>query len=117
MKTMNTEEHDELWHLLGKARKPGVSPFFARNVLREIRTQKPAPGGIFSWASRNWRLALLTSSLVVLLGIGIAPSVFRKSSASQPLAQQFSPDYDAINHLDELLAYEENSTWLDNSSY
>jgi len=113
---MNTEEHDELWRLLGKAKKPKVSPFFARNVLREIRGQKPSRNGVFLWASRQWRVTALTLSAIILLGIGFAPSVFRKFAAPQSLTQQVVPDYDAINHLDELLAYEENSIWLDNSS-
>lgn len=117
MKTMNTDEHDELWNLLGKAKKPVVSPFFTRNILREIRLKQPVRGGFFSWTVRKWRFALLAGSLVLLMGIGIVPSVFHKSPSSQPLAQQLAPDYDAINHLDELLAYEESSTWLDNSSY
>ena len=34
---MNTEEHDDLWQLLGKARTPSVSPFFSRNVVRAAR--------------------------------------------------------------------------------
>jgi hypothetical protein len=120
MKTMNTEEHDELWRLLGKAKKTEVSPFFARNVLREIRAQQPARSGIFARVFRQWRVAALTLSAITLLGVGFAPSFFRKPpvvTAPQLLAQQTAPDYDAINHLDELLAYEETSVWLDNSSY
>jgi len=36
-------ENDALWDLLGKASHPKASPFFARNVLREIRqSAKPA---------------------------------------------------------------------------
>ena len=36
-------ENDALWNLLGKASHPEASPFFARNVLREIREfTKPA---------------------------------------------------------------------------
>jgi len=116
---MNTDEHDELWRLLGKAKKSEVSPFFARNILRECRTRKHQQHNLFAWLLRKWRLALLTCSAVALLGVGFAPALFRKPAATPPaLAQQQVPaDYEAINHLDELLAYEENSIWLDNSSY
>lgn len=116
MKPMNTDEHDELWRLLGKAKKTEVSPFFARNILREIRTQKPLHTGILTRMLRRWRLTALTASALILLAAGLAPSLFRKSASSQSQAQLTTPDYDTINHLDELLAYEENSIWLDNSS-
>ncbi|MFM8831717.1 MAG: hypothetical protein ACKOHM_12030 [Spartobacteria bacterium] len=36
-------ENDELWSLLGHARKTTPSPFFARNVLRSVRNLSPAP--------------------------------------------------------------------------
>jgi hypothetical protein len=36
-------ENDELWNLLGQARKTTPSPFFARNVLRSVRSLSPAP--------------------------------------------------------------------------
>jgi len=35
-------ENDALWALLTKSRPVPVSPFFARNVLREIRRPSPA---------------------------------------------------------------------------
>ena len=34
---MNRDDDKELWDLLSRAAKPSVSPFFARNVVREIR--------------------------------------------------------------------------------
>ena len=46
---MNTEEHDDLWHLLGKAKVPEVSPFFSRNVLRALRETAPENGGVLGW--------------------------------------------------------------------
>ena len=36
-------ENDELWNLLGHAKKSTPSPFFARNVLRSVRSLAPAP--------------------------------------------------------------------------
>ena len=45
---MKRDDDQELWDLLGQAAEPKISPFFARNVLREIRK----PG---DWATlRGW---------------------------------------------------------------
>ena len=114
---MNTDEHDDLWRLLGKAKTREVSPFFARNVLREIRLRKQGNAGLIFRLIRSWRFAAVTVSVVILAGIGFAPGIFRRQTVSQPQSALVAVDYDTINHLDELLAYEENSIWLDNSSY
>ena len=116
---MNTDEQDELWELLGKVRKTKVSPFFARNILREIRIQKTGLSHFFAWFSYKIRLISLTASTILLVGAGIATF----SGNDHPIRPQSMPliatvpDLETLNHLDELLAYEENSTWLDNSSY
>ena len=61
---MKREDDEKLWDLLGQAAEPKISPFFARNVLREIR--KPA-----GWANlREWltvRRLIPAASLVVAL--------------------------------------------------
>ena len=116
---MKTDDHDELWHLLGKAKKTEVSPFFARNVLRACRAEKQQSRNFFSRFLLKWRPATLACALVLLLGAGIAPVYYHRQAATDhsALSQQTTPvDYEAIKHLDELLAYEENSIWLDNSS-
>jgi hypothetical protein len=115
---MNTDEQDDLWRLLGHAKAPSVSPFFSRNVLRAIREEKQEKPGLLAWL--NWRWVTLAASVCVLV---VASGVALHHPASQPpqadpvmvLAQQVStsPDYQVINHLDELLASEETSVWLD----
>jgi hypothetical protein len=132
---MKIDEQDDLWRLLGHAKAPSVSPFFSRNVLRAIRDEKQEKTGHFGrvWArlfggsgqspALYWRWALLSASASILLAV----SAFSLHHASQPakqqaqadqvivLAQQVStsPDYQVINHLDELLASEETSVWLE----
>jgi len=115
---MNTDEQDDLWRLLGKAKAPSVSPFFSRNVLRAIREEKQEKPALLTWL--HWRWLTLGASVCVLLA---ATGVSLRHPAQQPqsdsavvmLAQQVStsPDYQVINHLDELLASEETSIWLD----
>jgi hypothetical protein len=114
---MNTEEHDDLWDLLGKARTPDVSPFFSRNVLRAIREEATAKPGLFAWLRRHWQLTT-ASTCAVALAVGLTFVEQSPKPDSDPvmlLAQQVSasPDYQVINHLDELLASEESSVWLE----
>lgn len=112
---MNTEEHDELWDLLGKAKALEVSPFFSRNVLRAVRGEAQAKPGLLAWLRRHWQLTAI-STCTLALAIGFA--FVEQPSQPDPvmlLAQQVSvsPDYQVITHLDELLASEENSVWLE----
>ena len=118
METMNTDEHDELWRLLEKAKKPQVSPFFARNILREVRTIRQSRSSLFFRLPGKWRLAVPAGAALIVLGISVATSLQKPAPVNTPArSQQTVAEYDTINHLDELLAYEENSIWLDNSSY
>ena len=126
---MKTDEQDDLWRLLGQAKAPTVSPFFSRNVLRAIREEKQEKPGVFARLfggsqSVYWRWTLLSASASILLAVsGFAFHHHTTEPARQlaqadqviVLAQQVStsPDYQVINHLDELLASEETSVWLD----
>jgi hypothetical protein len=117
---MNTEEHDELWQLLGKAKQPQPSPFFARNVLRAIREEKPAPVSVFDWLRRRWASAALASAAVALLAVAFIPSDEQPQSDTLLLAAEevsASPDYAVISNLDELLDSERNSVWLEASAF
>ena len=114
---MNTDEQDDLWRLLGRAKAPSVSPFFSRNVLRTIREEKQEKPGLLAWFHWRW-LALSASACVLLVASGVSLNRLSQPPQADPvmvLAQQVStsPDYQVINHLDELLASEETSVWLD----
>jgi anti-sigma-K factor RskA len=120
---MNPDESDkQLWQLLGKAKQPAVSPFFARNVLRAVRGQQQEKRTPFAWLHRwTWRVALACVMAVAMVSIAVVPTHKNwKANDDRPqtlLAQQVieDPDYEVINQLDELLAYEESSVWLDDS--
>lgn len=119
----DSAEKDALWQLLGKAEKNAVSPLFSRNVLREIRHSKPGVAGVFSLLRKRWQLASACALAAILLGAG----VFRLAPHKSPISAvtQNSPsandvnkagDAEVVAHLDELVAYEENSIWLEDSS-
>jgi cytochrome c-type biogenesis protein CcmH/NrfG len=140
---MKNDEQDDLWELLGRAKAPHVSPFFSRNVLRAIRAEEQEKPLALWFRWRWLTLSASACGMVVAAIIAFqhvptpqissAPVVAQQSQppeqplqtqepaqVSQPdqvavLAQQVSasPDYQVINHLDELLASEETSVWLD----
>src|ERR1700677_1018943 len=119
------DEQDDLWQLLGKARKPAVSPLFARNVLREIRQSQHDKPGMLHWLQLRWRLVSLCGLAAVLLAVNAAQLCVNHKTAvtalatptAQPAIAAIKPDEtEVISHLDELVAYEENSIWLEDSS-
>jgi len=114
---MKIDEQDDLWDLLGHAKAPAVSPFFSRNVLRAIREEKQENPRILAVLSWRW---LMVSACVCGLLAASGLNLRNNHQSAQAdtvtqLAQQVSssPDYQVINHLDELLASEETSVWLD----
>ena len=120
---MNPEDNDKLWALLGEAKPPQVSPFFSRNILRSIRegeTATPASrfrlglAGVFRrWA---WRLAVAGACLTATL-VTVIPRQHRHEEEAARLEGKIleTPDYEVVKHLDELVADEESSVWLDDS--
>jgi len=107
-------EDDALWDLLGKANSPSVSPFFSRNVVREVRQRKP------SWArffSRRLRFIPATAALGLLFCISVDQVMqYSTSSTDTRTASADKVDYEVITNLDDLLASQESSVWLDDSN-
>ena len=112
---MNTEEHDDLWCLLGKAKAPVASPFFSRNVLRTIRVEAQDKRGVFGWLRSRWQLAAISTCVLIVAGLALTPRVEQTDQTTMLLAKQISQshDYQVIINLDELLASEESSVWLE----
>jgi hypothetical protein len=123
---MKADDNDKLWELLGEARPPAVSPFFARNVLRAVRQEEEArpPLARITRAVRRWawQFALAGTCAIAAL-VAVHPSVFARHhhtvNVESGLTKQIvgNPDYEVINHLDELVADEESSLWLDDSAH
>jgi hypothetical protein len=113
---MNTEEQDDLWRLLGKAGTPSVSPFFSRNVVRAARESAQEKFWVVAWLRSHWAIAAVGACAMLVSGFVLIPRPAPQSEQITLLAKQFStsPDYQVVNHLDELLDSEKNSVWLDN---
>ena len=104
---------DALWALLGQTKPVEVSPFFARNVLREIRlSQKPSPT---QWVRRllhRWRMAAVAAAALCVVGSNF--SVLLQDYDSSTQAQY--ADADQTSSIDDLLAYEPSSDCLSRST-
>ena len=124
---MNADDDDKLWDLLGRAKQPAVSPFFSRNVLRAVREEEGAPNpravrsfSLQSWRRWTWRAAWAGACVVAAL-VTVTPGGLLRSGPESALHSGISkqivgnPDYEVIKHLDELVADEESSVWLDDS--
>ena len=118
----SSEENDDLGRLLGRAKLPVVSPFFARNVIREVRGVRRESPGLLAMLGRDWRLtatAALAGCILAIAGSQFIGSNLHNGQIDSLMAitEQVSdsPDFYVINDLDDLLASEESSVWLDNS--
>jgi negative regulator of sigma E activity len=116
---MKREDDEQLWDFLGRAPEAQVSPFLARNVLRQIRQEQSKPGR--SWFS--WRRLVPASAVALAIVAAVIfvrnPSQPQRASEAQidpVIAQIDVQDYDVVADLDNLLASDENSPWDDNSS-
>ena len=112
---MNTDEHDDLWHLLGKAKVPEISPFFSRNVLRALREEAPEKTSVFGWLRRRWQVTAVSACALMIAGFALIPRTDQPDQATMLLAKEVSQssDYQVISNLDELLASEASSVWLE----
>lgn len=134
---MKQDEHDELWHLLGKARTPKERPFFAAKVLRAVENEQRQPsGGLLVSIRRRWLMtfgAFATAVIVVFFVMsptlplpkpeGSLPGkstatveVAQAATTADPLAPLVdaavdSPDELAAS-LANLLATQDHSLWL-----
>ena len=90
-------ENDALWELLGKSRAHEASPFFARNVLREIRQGAPVSKSV--WVLPRW----LAPAAFAALAIGFA---FTLEESSRPHGSSMTPElaeyFDKAAKLDQL---------------
>ena len=112
---MQPEDDQQLWDLLGRTAEPKLSPFFARNVLREIRPGASRFGRAQDWFSLR-RLVAASGVAVVVIGMAIAthtPRSSQKSPEREPdvVAKIDPQDFDVVADLDELLASDEDSLW------
>lgn len=114
---MNRDDDEQLWDLLGEAaRPPVVSPFFARNVLRQVRVQNRGFPRLWS----GWRRLIPVSGIVAATAAIFMAYTFSfrpaPGSDDDAIARIDVQDYEVVADLDDLLAADESSLWDENST-
>lgn len=115
---MKREDDQQLWDLLGKTKPVTLSPFFARNVLREIRQEKSRSAQLLGWfapaqliPAAAVALALFTTMISVRLPMANLPD------NPPPVVASIDPaDYEAVADLDDLLTPDDDGLWNDSDS-
>ncbi|HET9417980.1 MAG TPA: hypothetical protein VFO30_01450 [Chthoniobacterales bacterium] len=117
---MKRQDDVQLWDLLGRAVERKVSPFFARNVLRQIRQRPRFSERIARWLS--WRQLVPASALAVaaitaiIFAHRVAGPQTRPDKTPDVMARINPQDYEVVADLDDLLASDDSSLWDDNST-
>ena len=114
MDNMEPQDDKELWDVLGRLREPTLSPFFARNVLREIRQEPTRFERVRNWFSvRKIVGASAVAAVFVALALVTHYPGPRPMPSNDPdvVAKVDPQDYDVVADLDELIAWDENSVW------
>jgi hypothetical protein len=113
---MKREDDQELWDLLGKAGQPTLSPFFARNVVRQIRQEPDWRENVRRWLSPR-RLIPATAVALAIVATTLSIRVPTASDERLPdaIAQLDPQDYEVVADLDDLIASEEDGLWDDDT--
>ena len=113
---MEPQDDKELWDVLGRLPEPTLSPFFARNVLRKIRSEPSR----LEWA-RKWfsvrKVVVASAVAAVFVALALVthyPGPRTTSSSDSDVVAKIDPqDYDVVADLDALIAWDENTVWED----
>lgn len=108
---MKREDDQELWDLLGRSPEPKISPFFARNVVREARKSAGlARLGDWIGLRRVVPVASLAVALIAVLLLRMqTPVVPLPDPESDVFANVDPQDYEVVSDLDDLVAADDNA--------
>jgi hypothetical protein len=110
---MKREDDEKLWDLLGRSAEPKVSPFFARNVLREIReTESRSRAG--GWL--RWLVPAAGVAVAIIAALFLRVQTPEPNHAASPVdgfALIESQDSELIADLDVLFESDDNNSWDD----
>ena len=110
---MKREDDEKLWDLLGKSAEPKISPFFARNVLREIRESESRSrvGGWLRWLVPAAGVAV---AIIAALFLRVqTPDSNHSESRAETLTFIESADSELIADLDDLIESDDTNSWDD----
>jgi hypothetical protein len=108
---MNRDDDQQLWDLLGKTAEPQASPFFARNVLRVIRAEKPSRLPSFNWLALR-KLGTVAAGVTALLLAAVVvhgPIKPKRDSKSPVVANVELDDSDIAADVDDLVGGDDDN--------
>ena len=113
---MKREDDQELWDLLGKADAPTLSPFFARNVVRQIRQEPDWRESVQRWLSpRRLIPAAAVALAIVATTLSFRTPTTSNDSVPETVAKLDPQDFEIVADLDVLIAMEEDGLWDDDT--
>ena len=110
---MNREDDDKLWDLLGRSPEPKVSPFFARNVLRQVRESegKSQARGWLQWLVPAAGVAVaITAALFLRVQTPDSNSNYA-DSRPETLTLIEAQDSELLADLDDLIEPDDSNSW------
>ena len=108
---MKREEDEKLWDLLGHSAEPKVSPFFARNVVRQIREARPETAAR-PWWNLRWLMPATGVAVAVLAALLLRVQVPQNRQADpreDGLALSEVQDSELMADLEDLVGSEDVS--------
>jgi hypothetical protein len=101
---MNRDEDPQLWDLLGQSKGSTPSPFFARNVVRVVRTQSRKGPGLRAWFGLRRVVPALSAAVAVAIAAFTVQALHRQARPSQPgFASAEIQDAELVADLDVLV--------------
>lgn len=117
---MKREDDPELWDTLAKGTSPALSPFFARNVLRQVREERSWRANVVRWLRPRALIPASAIALVLLVsGISLHSKLKSEGAADNPpetVAVIEPQDYEVVADLDDLLASDDDNVWDENDT-
>ena len=123
---MKREDDQELWDLLAKSSAPPtLSPFFARNVVRQLRQERGWAETALGWL----RPRVLVPSAAIAVAVLAAVVSFQRPASDTTSQSDMTPadelpitvaqldpqDFEVVADLDNLLAFEEEENLWDDT--
>ena len=101
---MNRDEDPQLWDLLGRSKGSTPSPFFARNVVRVVRSQSVRRQGLSAWFNFRRLVPALSAAVAVTIAAFTVQVLHRQDRSAQPsFASAEIQDADLVADLDVLV--------------
>ena len=118
---MNRDDDQELWDLLGKSQPQTLSPFFARNVVRQVRQEPNWRERAFGWLPLRRAIPALAAAVVICAATFFTlsneqPPTVAEEEVPEVVAKLDVEDYEVVADLDTLLALQEDDSWDDTST-